>query len=511
MKPHPTVGKEYGNYVVRGLLGEGGMGAVFAAEHKFLGDHVAIKILHGTYAQNRSVTERFFLEAKATRDISHPNVIKIFDFGMAEDGGLYLVMELLEGRTLTSFLQAGRPEEKVLARIGAEIADGLAAAHEKGIIHRDLKPDNIFLVCDGLKILDFGIAKVLTSSGGNGPAKTGTGALLGTPRYMAPEQAKGAKFVGPHSDTYSLGVILFEMVTGRAPFEAGDLAELLTKILLEPAPRPSEFAPVSPELEELIVSCLAKDPAARPSGMDEVRERLGKLAGGASIGALSAVRGSGQLPALSSAHAATATGTGEMATRVSVVGERTGGRNLALAGAIVLGIVMGGVGAFVGLRQQSRPAIVLDSPLEGAVKLPRKTPGSPPAKFGNQLTVNKPLGDPAGSTAAELAAPVPVPVPVLATVIIRSEPPGANVEVDDKPQGVTPAVVTVTLPHQVTLRLAGYQVAREVLMTQGETRITLTPLARHSASTRGAASEAAKSGGAEKPARPAAPSDVSLE
>ena len=290
MKPHPTVGKEYGNYVVRGLLGEGGMGAVFAAEHKFLGDHVAIKILHGTYAQNRSVTERFFLEAKATRDISHPNVIKIFDFGMAEDGGLYLVMELLEGRTLTSFLQAGRPEEKVLARIGAEIADGLAAAHEKGIIHRDLKPDNIFLVCDGLKILDFGIAKVLTSSGGNGPAKTGTGALLGTPRYMAPEQAKGAKFVGPHSDTYSLGVILFEMVTGRAPFEAGDLAELLTKILLEPAPRPSEFAPVSPELEELIVSCLAKDPAARPSGMDEVRERLGKLAGGASIGALSEVR-----------------------------------------------------------------------------------------------------------------------------------------------------------------------------------------------------------------------------
>jgi len=265
------IGRELGNYVVRSLLGEGGMGAVFACEHRFLGTRAAIKVLHGSYAGNPAVAQRFFQEAKSSLQIGHPNIIRTLDFGQSPAGELYLVMELLEGRSLARTLAEDGPYgEGACARIGADIAEGLAAAHAQGIVHRDLKPDNVIITNDGVvKILDFGIAKVASSSGG-----TKTGSLLGTPQYMAPEQAKGSKHVGPHTDVYALGAILFEMLTARPPFQGEDVTELLTKHLFEAPPAPSSLVALSTEMETLVLSCLSKKPEERPASMQEVRDRL---------------------------------------------------------------------------------------------------------------------------------------------------------------------------------------------------------------------------------------------
>jgi serine/threonine-protein kinase len=274
---HPMAGRELGNYVVKSLLGEGGMGAVFAGEHRFLGTKVAIKVLHGTYASIPEVSQRFFQEAKATLEIGHPNVIKILDFGQSQTGELYLVMELLDGKSLAAMLTERTFSESETARLGVALCDGLAAAHAKGIIHRDLKPDNIFITASGEpKILDFGIAKVAQAGGG-----TKTGSVLGTPQYMAPEQAKGSKHIGPHTDVYSLGAILFEMMTGAPPFSGDTLHELITKQMFEAPARPSTMCMISTELESLILSCLAKEPAQRPPSILAVRERLAQRIGAA--------------------------------------------------------------------------------------------------------------------------------------------------------------------------------------------------------------------------------------
>jgi serine/threonine-protein kinase len=265
------IGRELGNYVVRSLLGRGGMGAVYAGEHRFLGDRVAIKVLHGSYAHDPTVGQRFFQEAKSSREIAHPNIIKILDFGQTPEGELYLVMELLVGRSLAATLkEAGTFGEGATARIGAQVADALAAAHAKGIVHRDLKPDNIFITEAGdVKVLDFGIAKVASSGPG-----TQSGSLLGTPQYMAPEQARNSKHVGPHTDMYALGVILYELMTGQPPFTGHEVAELITKHLFDAPPKPSDSVLVSPMMEELILQCLAKKPEERPRDMIELRDRL---------------------------------------------------------------------------------------------------------------------------------------------------------------------------------------------------------------------------------------------
>ncbi len=271
-RKHGLIGRELGNYVIQSVVGEGGMGTVFGGQHRFLGDPVAIKVLHGSYATHPVITRRFFREARATREIGHPGIVKILDFGQTDDGVLYIVMELLRGASLGKTVRVGRLPEGEVARIGALVADALAAAHDKGIVHRDLKPDNVFLVGDEVKVLDFGVAKVLSANESNI-----TDSVLGTPRYMAPEQVRGAKDVLPSADIYSLGVMLFRMATGRLPFE-GDMTAVITQALFDRPPRPSTFAPIAPELEALILQCLEKDPARRPANMGEVRDRLRGLA-----------------------------------------------------------------------------------------------------------------------------------------------------------------------------------------------------------------------------------------
>ena len=207
-----------GGYRIERLLGEGAMGEVFLATHVALGRPVAIKTLKPEVAADRSLTERFFAEARAVNIIRHENIVECTDLVHDPSGRSYIVMELLEGRTLGAAIRdAQRIPSRRAARIGAQIAEAIGAAHDKGIVHRDLKPENIYLIkragsSDYVKVLDFGIARLRPELGG--VSATQSGALIGTPAYMSPEQVRGER-VGPAADIYALGVILFHMLAGR--------------------------------------------------------------------------------------------------------------------------------------------------------------------------------------------------------------------------------------------------------------------------------------------------------
>ncbi len=274
------LGAVLGNYRVTAALGHGGMGTVYRATHRLLDSPAAIKFLRSDLAHDEDVVQRFFTEAKAASAIQHPGIIEVYDFGYTTEGRAYLVMELLEGVTLAKRLQQRtRLAEADAILIARGIAGALRAAHAKSIVHRDLKPDNIFLVPDStserVKVLDFGIAKLLL--GGNG--HTQTGALMGTPLYMAPEQARTANAVDHRADLYSLGCILYELLTGAPPFVGDAPGEIIVaQMFTEARPVRDHVAGVSPELEELVLQLLAKEPEQRPADAGEVVERLDAIA-----------------------------------------------------------------------------------------------------------------------------------------------------------------------------------------------------------------------------------------
>jgi len=263
-----VMGAVLGDYRITGALGGGGMGAVFSATHATTGAPAAVKLLRKELTDNAELVERFFNEARAATRIHHPGIIEVYDFGYAQDGRAFLAMELLEGTTLRARIDQRKrlPEPEAIA-IAHGIADALAAAHGAGIIHRDLKPDNVFLVAGDnhagrVKLLDFGIAKLLDRTGDEA-SRTRTGSLLGTPVYMAPEQARAAGAIDPRADLYSLGCILYEMVTGAPPF-TGNVGELLAAhMFTEPVPA-RNLAPISVALDALISRLLAKEAADRP-------------------------------------------------------------------------------------------------------------------------------------------------------------------------------------------------------------------------------------------------------
>ena len=265
-----VMGATLGNYRITGTLGAGGMGAVFRAEHTTTGRPAAVKLLRKELTDSEELVERFFNEARAATRIQHPGIIEVFDFGYGDDGRAFLAMELLEGTTLRAHLaRVKRLLEAEAVAIARGIADALAAAHGAGIIHRDLKPDNVFLVGgDRIKLLDFGIAKLLDRAGDEA-SRTRTGSLIGTPVYMAPEQARAAGAIDPRADLYSLGCILYEMVTGAPPF-TGNVGELLAAhMFTEPVPA-RDHAPISVALDALIARLLAKAPDDRPRDAREV-------------------------------------------------------------------------------------------------------------------------------------------------------------------------------------------------------------------------------------------------
>jgi eukaryotic-like serine/threonine-protein kinase len=270
------VGQVLGSYRLLRLLGEGGVGCVYEAEHVRLGRKMAIKLLHPQMAAETDVVMRFFNEARVVNEIRHPNIVDIEDF-VQSGNRVYLLMELLEGRDLSTVLDdEGALDPMRVVMIGTQVADALARVHDKSVIHRDLKPDNLFLTTkdgepDFVKVLDFGIAKFSLED----KVVTRAGLTMGTPEYMAPEQIRAQKLDG-RTDVYALGVILYEALTDHRPFEDADYVKILKMHCGEPVMPPSQRRgdPLPPALEAVVMRCLEKNPEHRYASMDELREAL---------------------------------------------------------------------------------------------------------------------------------------------------------------------------------------------------------------------------------------------
>jgi serine/threonine protein kinase len=272
-------GMQIGKYLLDDKLGHGTFGSVYTARDTELERRVAVKVLNPQHQSNIEAVTRFLQEARATARINHVGIVTILEVGriptdLGEVG--YIVMELLEGETLARRIgRVGRLDAAVAIEIGHQISGALGAAHKADVLHRDVKPDNIFLVRDPVlasgervKVLDFGLAKL-----GRG-GQTSTYTILGTPRYMSPEQARSSAHVDKRSDIYSLGCVLFELLVGRRPFE-GDPSMLIDRHEREIPPRVKTLVPALPKsLDDLIARMLAKAPAARPQSMEEVQQEL---------------------------------------------------------------------------------------------------------------------------------------------------------------------------------------------------------------------------------------------
>ncbi|HEY4055046.1 MAG TPA: serine/threonine-protein kinase [Kofleriaceae bacterium] len=268
-------GMKAGPWMIERELGRGGMGAVYACVHEEIGKRAALKVMHRRLLTPAFNVERVLLEAKVVNAIGHPNIVDIFETGTLGDGRPYIVMERLEGQPLSYRADEGKMLATEVIAILMQLCDALQAAHAANVVHRDLKLDNVFLIAgeDGTapraKILDWGIAKVIDA----GVKHTVDGQLVGTPQYLSPEQAKGAR-VTPQSDVYSLGVMAYEMFLEQLPFEAETAAEIMAMHLRAIPPAPSELWPdIPPELEQLLLVMLAKAPENRPT-MKEVAQTL---------------------------------------------------------------------------------------------------------------------------------------------------------------------------------------------------------------------------------------------
>jgi len=281
----PGIGETIGSYQIQRQLGSGAMGEVYLAEHRHLKRKAAVKLLAPELVGRPDLLERFFLEARATSAIAHPGIVQVFDCELDATGRPYIVMEFLEGETLAAVLaQRGALPGRTAARLARGMAEALEAAHAKGIVHRDLKPENIFVQAqppDSVKLVDFGIAKLAGDFRAGQVHQTRSGALMGTPLYMSPEQCRDSANLDSRTDLYSLGCVLYEMLTGRPPFTYANLGDLVVAHMTEAPQDARALNPaVPPPLAELAAGLLKKDPAARPPGMRAVADRLAAFIGG---------------------------------------------------------------------------------------------------------------------------------------------------------------------------------------------------------------------------------------
>src|SRR3954453_11361073 len=296
-------GTTLGKYKLHEIVGRGGMGVVYRAEHVYIGKEVAVKILHEGYGGRDESIKRFLREARAASLINHPNIVDVTDFGKSNDGTVFFVMEFLHGEPLDAVLSRDRRLDLLRAiTIVNQAAGALGAAHAKGIVHRDLKPENIMLTpregrrelirqitdeqglhtiserekaFDFVKILDFGVAKVRDPDANEGRV-TQQGVVVGTPEYMAPETAR-IGVSDPRTDIYAMGVIFYEMLTGTVPFSGETAMDVMLKVVSEPVVPPRVRAPnneITPEAEQLIMKALSKDPRARHQSMEQLYEAL---------------------------------------------------------------------------------------------------------------------------------------------------------------------------------------------------------------------------------------------
>ena len=281
------LGHKVGEYRLLREIGRGGMGVVFEAVHAETGQKVAVKAIHEKLLSNLTAVQRFVAEARLMARVSHPGLAKVLDSGQLPGGRPYFVMEFLVGDSLQDRLRKrGRLPQQEAVVIGESMARALAVAHDKGIVHRDLKPDNVLIVADEtveggeqVKILDFGIAKAIAALAGETlpGVQTATGLLLGTPTYMAPEQCRGGVEVTDRADVYSLGVVLYQLLSGAPPFVSRSPGDVIAMHILEPLPPLGNKAPeVAQSVVRLVTEMLSKKPMERPS-MAEAADKLHAL------------------------------------------------------------------------------------------------------------------------------------------------------------------------------------------------------------------------------------------
>jgi serine/threonine-protein kinase len=512
-----------GRYQVIRKLGEGGMGAVYLATHNLLEKQVALKVLHGELGRKPDLVERFMQEAKSASRIRHENVIDISDFGITPEGLVFFAMELLNGHDLHEEIARARLAGQLLPwarskRIFLQICSALAAAHRHGIVHRDLKPENVYLVdflgdADFVKLLDFGIAK-LTDLGEGERKLTRTGMLFGTPEYMSPEQARGEPNVDHRVDVYAMGCILFQLVTGRVPFEAESFMGVLSLHLTEPPPLiPYEVfdrigAPR--ELAGVIAHALAKDRAQRYQTIEDLANAVRVVCGEAPISTGAGAAGPAPRPASVAAPAETLqritpapiTGqgaalgprvrtqwTGSLAVPVAEVTEARRRPRWPLAvGALALA-AGAAAAAVLARRSGDAPAVGATAGSDGAAlpggamvaPAPVPAAAAPPAR-PNPTPAPAPASPPGGATAAgpdEGEAPLPARV----ELTLDSRPRGAAIKdlATGAHLGRTPLTLGVTpgrAPRQYQLSLAGYADAWIEVIPSRATLSYVRPLVR---------------------------------
>ena len=446
------IGHTIGNYRVTKLLGEGGMGVVYQAEHPVIGRTVAIKLLHTWMARDKEVVARFFNEARAIHTVGHENIVEILDFGQTGDGQPYFIMEFLAGEPLNERVARGPMPPKDVAAVADQICRALGAAHGKGIIHRDLKPQNIHLLTldSGrihAKVLDFGVAKITNAGDLSQSVKTQTGSLMGTPLYMSPEQCRGAGEIDHRTDVYSLGVVLYEMLAGRPPFVSEGLVELFAAHMLKAPPPLTDFAPdTPPAMAAAVMRALAKDAPARYSTMEDLRKALlgdGSLvgAGVAPAGGTQAYPARGGSTLVSPVKAATT-----FSSMTSEIDDLAPARNKSRVGLVVGALLVAAAGAatyfLVVRRGGSGDSSEVASPGAAAV---------PPAAAAG-----------AGTGRPQPSAPAAPAEPATVTIRFEAKPAGVHVyrATDDKDLG--PAPLELTLPRHggkpvYVFRREGYQ------------------------------------------------------
>jgi serine/threonine-protein kinase len=393
-----VIGEVIGNYRIVSELGKGGMGVVYRAEHVQLGKPAALKMLLPQLCHDPAIVQRFFNEARAASAIDHPGIVEVFDFGIHRDGRAYLVMALLRGESLETRLGRAPLPAVEGASIVAQVASALAAAHARGIVHRDLKPDNIYLVPNELvagglqiKLLDFGIAKLADEQ--TAGLKTQTGALMGTPAYMSPEQCMGRPDLDHRTDLYSLGCILFHVLCGRPPFTTTQGAGVMIAAhLRDPAPDPRSLDPAIPAaLAAITLRLLEKDPGARYQSAAEVRAAL--IAAGADAPATRPPQSQlayGATLAAPGTALTTASGSAAEAIAAPPPRTRSRARYLVVGGLVGAGAVVAAVLVSTTSSTSSPPpppaAIAAPSPANPPPALPAPSP-PPPSPSAAEATV----------------------------------------------------------------------------------------------------------------------------